>query len=131
LERKKKLSSKLYIILFHFQRADPSFCNPNIELNDKLTTATAGGRYSFFLSLFSKLLSGSNWQCVLLNKPMKNGVHKWEVVVDHTTTVGSSYIMLGVCEQHQILTTYPGNDASCAGWSYYGASPGIQLFTQR
>eukprot|EP01114_Cavostelium_apophysatum_P004652 TRINITY_DN1498_c0_g2_i1.p1 TRINITY_DN1498_c0_g2~~TRINITY_DN1498_c0_g2_i1.p1 ORF type:complete len:1661 (-),score=558.77 TRINITY_DN1498_c0_g2_i1:26-5008(-) len=93
-------------------RIDPSFCHPNIEVDEAKISAIAGG-------------GGSNWQAVLSTKAITSGVHKWEVSIDHTQTLGPNcYIMIGVCEQHQQLTIYPGNDPSAVGWSYYGASPG-------
>lgn len=33
--------------------------------------------------------------------------------------------MVGICQQHQKLTAYPGGpDHHSIGWSYYGCSPG-------
>lgn len=99
-------------------KVDLNFCNSSLDVDDNLKTVTASDRSKYV------------WRTALGTRCMKSGVHKWEVVIEKTTSTCN--IMIGVCEQHQQLTAYPGGaDHNAAGWSYYGCAPGYVYHNSR
>jgi len=92
-------------------KLDRNSCHANLDLDDSHFGVTANTNAT------------TGWRTVIADKPITQGIRKWEVVLEKLTPTAN--VMIGVCEKSHKLNAYIGQAPTGGkGWSYYGATTG-------